>query len=207
MRPRFFGSAPGLPVSQNPFDKIGVSYSSPGILTPSSDPTGGSTGSLEDPGEVPKDEVGDIVVTLTRTQSDERGTVGTLSTNMGFKCNTLELPWKNNQSNISCIPKGEYVLKMTPGTKWNGYYEAVSPGGGRAGCRMHPNIWWAGDKSLGYKCEIQGCIGLTSQLNLSVASGNRPGKQWCAYGSQAVTNFMNHTRRQPCKLIINGVVG
>ena len=25
-----------------------------------------------------------------------------------FKCRTLELPWKNNQRNISCIPEGHY---------------------------------------------------------------------------------------------------
>lgn len=25
-----------------------------------------------------------------------------------FKCRTLELPWKNNQRNVSCIPEGHY---------------------------------------------------------------------------------------------------
>jgi hypothetical protein len=31
-------------------------------------------------------------------------------------CKTMELPWKNNAQNISCIPEGVYVLKkMQPG--------------------------------------------------------------------------------------------
>ncbi len=27
-------------------------------------------------------------------------------------CNTIELPWKDNQRNISCIPEGRYGIKM-----------------------------------------------------------------------------------------------
>lgn len=27
-----------------------------------------------------------------------------------FRCKTLELPWKNNANNISCIPEGEYLV-------------------------------------------------------------------------------------------------
>ncbi len=32
-----------------------------------------------------------------------------------FKCNTLELPDKNNESQVSCIPKGDYnCIKVEP---------------------------------------------------------------------------------------------
>lgn len=37
-------------------------------------------------------------------------TIGTLSYN-GFNCFTVELPWKGNTSNESCIPAGMYEYK------------------------------------------------------------------------------------------------
>ena len=39
------------------------------------------------------------------------GTNGTLTLNGHFVCFTLELPWKENKKNISCIPEGKYELK------------------------------------------------------------------------------------------------
>lgn len=38
------------------------------------------------------------------------GTNGTLHYNNDRLCNTIELPWKNNQHQISCIPEGKYEL-------------------------------------------------------------------------------------------------
>lgn len=32
--------------------------------------------------------------------------------NVIFACLTLELPWKNNANNISCIPEGEYIAEV-----------------------------------------------------------------------------------------------
>jgi hypothetical protein len=29
-----------------------------------------------------------------------------------FQCRSLELPWKNNQRNVSCIPEGVYVVDV-----------------------------------------------------------------------------------------------
>ena len=45
-------------------------------------------------------------VTIKRIYQDDC-TVGILNYK-GFRCFTLELPDKNNQQNISCIPAGEY---------------------------------------------------------------------------------------------------
>lgn len=37
-------------------------------------------------------------------------TYGTLVTSFGDVLYTIERPWLNNQANISCIPKGEYLV-------------------------------------------------------------------------------------------------
>ena len=34
-----------------------------------------------------------------------------LSFALVFLCHTIELPWKNNKRNISCIPEGEYEIE------------------------------------------------------------------------------------------------
>lgn len=44
--------------------------------------------------------------TITRQSDDGKQTLGTWAQE-GFICDTLELPWKDNQHDISCIPKTE----------------------------------------------------------------------------------------------------
>ena len=34
-----------------------------------------------------------------------------------FKCVTLELPWKDNESRVSCIPTGTYQVRFRDGVK------------------------------------------------------------------------------------------
>src|SRR6476620_7785754 len=40
-----------------------------------------------------------------------KGTNGELFLNGERLCYTIELPWKNNQHQVSCIPEGRYELK------------------------------------------------------------------------------------------------
>ena len=47
------------------------------------------------------------MLTITRTGDDGKRTLGE-AVYGDFKCKTLELPWLQNQPNISCIPKGIY---------------------------------------------------------------------------------------------------
>jgi hypothetical protein len=54
---------------------------------------------------------------LVRQAQNEKQTEGTLtvfdktSNTSIFTCKTLELPWKNNQRNVSCIPPGTYQVQ------------------------------------------------------------------------------------------------
>lgn len=56
---------------------------------------------------------------LTRFQQDEKATLGNILYNNVSLCYTLELPWKNNQHDISCIPEGKYkcVAYISPKSK------------------------------------------------------------------------------------------
>ncbi len=47
------------------------------------------------------------MITITRTSDDGKRTTGELVYG-DFNCKTLELPWLQNQTDISCIPAGIY---------------------------------------------------------------------------------------------------
>jgi hypothetical protein len=49
-------------------------------------------------------------LTLTRTYTKGSGTDGLLHLDGFAICFTIELPWLENQPNISCIPEGRYTL-------------------------------------------------------------------------------------------------
>ena len=47
-------------------------------------------------------------ITLQRLNMTENGTLGVMMLNGKPLFSTLELPWKDNQHNVSCIPAGVY---------------------------------------------------------------------------------------------------
>jgi hypothetical protein len=53
-----------------------------------------------------------INLLLIRDTFTEESTIGRLFINGELFCDTLENPWKNNQRNISCIPDGEYDVRL-----------------------------------------------------------------------------------------------
>jgi hypothetical protein len=50
-----------------------------------------------------------------------KGTNGSLLVNGVGLCHTIELPWKNNEQGVSCIPEGKYELvkRYSPKFKWH----------------------------------------------------------------------------------------
>lgn len=75
-------------------------------------------------------------------------TVGVLIHSSGFRCYTLELPNKDNASNISCIPKGSYRAFKRVSAK-NGNVIELEAVPKRSNIQIH-----AGN----YTRNVQGCI-------------------------------------------------
>ena len=94
-------------------------------------------------------------VHLYRSRRSSHGTEGFLVAG-NFTCFTLELPWKNNKPNISCIPKGEYevVIRISP-RRGKTYH--VTQVEGRSYILIHSGNF-AGDESKGLKTHVKGCI-------------------------------------------------
>jgi hypothetical protein len=127
-----------------------------------------------------------LTITLTRKSDDGVQTLGSLSN--GFK--TLERPWKNNQTNISCIPKGTYICKYTFSAKFLKYTYQVMNVLGRSGIRIHSgNYWW----------DIQGCI----LLGDSYSDMNKDGKLDVLNSRISIAKFEKLMGKQPFTLVIN----
>ncbi|WP_240768664.1 DUF5675 family protein [Olivibacter sp. XZL3] len=96
-----------------------------------------------------------VVVKLLRTYSAQ-GTNGEVWIDGELICYTIELPWRNNVRNISCIPEGSYPLAKRYSKKF-GWHIAVKEVPERSAILFHP----ANDA----KKELRGCIAPVSQLS------------------------------------------
>jgi hypothetical protein len=71
-----------------------------------------------------------IKALLTRKDMEEKQTLGDLeiseTDNTIFTCKTLELPWLNNQRNISCIPTGTYTVIKRTSDKYGTHFQVLN---------------------------------------------------------------------------------
>ncbi len=97
-----------------------------------------------------------IKVTITRTESDDSGTFGKLSTDSGFECYTGELPNRDNAANVSCIPAGVYQSAMRTSAKHGKCY-GIEGVPNRTDVEIHAGNF-CGDTSKGLKTDVLGCV-------------------------------------------------
>lgn len=75
-------------------------------------------------------------LTLIRIHSDLLSTRGVLKYGSTVLCHTLELPWRSNDKNVSCIPEGTYsLLKANSPRFGNVFYFRDVPA--RSGILIH----------------------------------------------------------------------
>jgi len=65
------------------------------------------------------------------------GTNGKLECEGKTICNTIELPWKNNERKVSCVPEGKYFLEKRYSAKFKWHIE-VKNVANRSGILFHP---------------------------------------------------------------------
>ena len=57
-------------------------------------------------------EVKGVNLLIIRDEFTDKSTMGNLYLNGEWLCDTLELPYRDNQRSISCIPAGEYKVRL-----------------------------------------------------------------------------------------------
>jgi hypothetical protein len=83
-------------------------------------------------------------------------TLGSLYVDGVMICKTMELPWKDNQRSISCIPEGEYkVIKQPPKSDRPYPYFRLPNVPGRTGILIH---------KISYVSGLKGCIGVGKEF-------------------------------------------
>lgn len=71
-------------------------------------------------------------------------------------CNTIELPWKNNERKVSCVPEGKYFLEKRYSAKFKWHIE-VKNVANRSGILFHP--------ANNAMQELNGCIAPVTKLS------------------------------------------
>ena len=123
------------------------------------------------------------IVNLCRMKRGDQGTRGILFAD-SFNCQTLELPWRDNRRGMSCIPAGEYKVRIRISPKYGQVYH-IKEVPKRSYILIHSgNI--AGDTQMGYRTNVSGCILLGTYRGLLL-------NQWAVLNSRvAIRKFMTH---------------
>lgn len=83
-------------------------------------------------------------------------TLGSLYDNGEMLCKTMELPWRDNQRSISCIPEGIYKVIKQPLKETRPYpYFRLLDVPGRSGILIH---------KISYVSGLKGCIGVGKEF-------------------------------------------
>lgn len=132
-------------------------------------------------------------INLNRTYSSDQGTLGFLRAD-DFSCIILELPWRDNQRNISCIPDGEYKCSYIKSNRF-GYCYWVQNVPDRSGILFHAgNV--AGDRDKGYRTDSLGCLLVGSY------SGNLWGQTAVLGSRKAKNKFLEYFQGDPFILTV-----
>lgn len=123
---------------------------------------------------------------ILRGESSSQGTFGKIISG-SLSLYTLELPWKNDESNVSDIPKGSYICRYTLSPRLKKWTYEVYGDEKRAGIRIH---------SANLASQLLGCIALGQKL------GTMDGVKAILLSRPAITQFEIAMARQPFRLEI-----
>jgi len=123
-------------------------------------------------------------VIILRGESTLEGTFGKLIVDQ-LQLFTLELPWNNDENNISCIPAGFYNCQYTLSPRLHKYTYEIFGDSKRTGIRMH---------SANFSSQLLGCIALGEKL------GIMDGKKVLLISRPAVTKFEQYMKRKPFQM-------
>ncbi len=135
---------------------------------------------------------------LFRVLQGDEGTFGkVVFEDLSFECFSGELPYKDNQRNISCIPQGEYICRVRYSYRFKRMLYEVEGVPGRSAILIHPGNF-CGDRSKGLRSDLHGCIALGKHF------GVLAGQKAVLNSRLAVNEFMDRLNYEPFMLVIKG---
>lgn len=130
-------------------------------------------------------------LTLLRGRSTDQGTPGVLLREDGSRVfHSLELPWRENQRRVSCIPAGVYPVGYIVTEKRPSGVYLVRAVVGRDSILIHSgNV--AGDVTKGFESDVLGCV-LGGQIR-----GYRRGQLAVLCSKPAIRMFVDEMAQVP----------
>ena len=100
-------------------------------------------------------------LTIDLDASTDQGTPGAAGLHNAagielWSAHSLELPWRDNQPEVSCVPAAIYVATVVPSGRFGYPVYQLKAVPNRTACELHDGNW-AGDVSLGYRSDVEGC--------------------------------------------------
>ena len=155
--------------------------------------------------------------TILRGASTNDGTPGRLTIENGWTCDTIELPWRNNKTGVSCINADTYRARLWESSKLGcaqdialtcvdgrqinlrHFVYRLEDKHGRRDCLIH-NGAFAGDTALGEETHVHGCtiVGRT----YGVATRDDGGGQQMAilYSRPVLAELIKQTRGEDLEI-------
>jgi hypothetical protein len=133
---------------------------------------------------------------LERLDSGDEGTFGRLQIGQ-TSLFTGELPWRENISNLSCLPTGSYLATFTLSSHLRRFTYSLQGTSPRTGIRIHSaNLM--GDTTKGFRSQLNGCIALGEAL------GTLDNQKAVILSRPAISRFESYLNRKPFHLEIVG---
>lgn len=101
---------------------------------------------------------------LVRNGSTDEGTFGSLTLGDGQQLYTTELPWRDNATQVSCIPPGVYRCEVINSPRFGRVYQVMAVPG-RTAILIHKGNY-GGDKAKGWSSDLLGCIAPAMKLGV-----------------------------------------
>ena len=122
-------------------------------------------------------------------ESDDHGTFGRLYIDDNEAFYTMELPWRENKRNFSCIPKGVYKARFVHSDHFKKKVYLLDSIPNRDGVCIHAATY-AGDTTKGFRNHLAGCIALGERL------GVMEGQKCLLLSRPAIRRFESLTKGQ-----------
>lgn len=95
---------------------------------------------------------------VLRYETGDTGTFGTATNDKDTskRWDMIELPWRNNEAVISCVPAAAYNSKLINSVHFGRSVYMMQHVPGRDAIEMH-GANWAGDRTIGLRADLRGC--------------------------------------------------
>lgn len=142
-----------------------------------------------------------INCTLYRSYQSPEGTFGMFTApELDFLALAIELPPRENQRGLSCIPYGVYSADWDWSNKLQKYAFRLQNVPDRTGILIHSGSF-AGDVTRGYRADLLGCISLGASLDI-LSTGSQSHQRAITRSKQTVADFERRANTRSLSIVI-----